>query len=65
MRYFYIFVLTLILISCNDKKGYGNERVILGDRETEISVKKCVKVLQKGKVLNEYWKTRRSLGIFQ
>ena len=27
MRYFYIFILTLILISCNDKKGYGGVKV--------------------------------------
>ena len=24
MRYFYLFILTLILISCNEKKGYSN-----------------------------------------
>ena len=32
MRYFYIFILTLILISCNEKKGYSKVKIQYGER---------------------------------
>ena len=38
MRYFYIFILTLILISCNEKKGYGSSTIEYGTERTDISV---------------------------
>ena len=62
MKYFYIFILTLILISCNEKKGYSFIDVELGREETNISEKECVKVLQKGNVI--YQSTDSLFGDF-
>ena len=51
MRYFYIFILTLILISCNDKKGYGKTKVQYGNPITDISESECRDANIKGKRL--------------
>ncbi len=52
MRYFYIFILTLILISCNDKKGYGGVKVDYGDKINVTDEDECRKVLEKGKIIS-------------
>ena len=41
MKYFLIFLLTLVLISCNEKKGYGKIRIEYGVKTTDISAKEC------------------------
>ena len=54
MKYFYIFILTLILISCNEKKGYG-EVIVEYDNLNVIEVedmKECRKAVEKGKILS-------------
>ena len=33
MRYFYILILILILISCNEKKAYSETRIAFGEWE--------------------------------
>ena len=53
MKYFYIFILTLILISCNDKKGYGKTRVQYGIPITDISESECRDANIKGKRLGD------------
>ena len=51
MRYFYIFILTLILISCNEKKGYSKVKIEYGEKIEEISESECRNVVEKGKIL--------------
>jgi len=54
MRYFYIFILTLILISCNEKKGYSHTPVIeFGEGVYGISLSECRDVVVKGKIIRE------------
>ena len=50
MRYFYIFILTLILISCNEKKGYGR-LVEYGEQNFNVSVSECRDANSKGNFL--------------
>ena len=52
MRYFYIFILTLILISCNEKKGYSDVSVMYGKLELVFDETECRKVIEKGKILS-------------
>ena len=52
MRYFYIFILTLILISCNEKKGYGTT-IEYGDIIKDISESECRDVVVKGKIIRD------------
>ena len=54
MRYFYIFILTLILISCNEKKGYSTVAIEYGDRIQVSSVSECRNVVEKGKILSTW-----------
>ena len=54
MKYFYIFILTLILISCNEKKGYSKVKIEYGERIEEISESECRNVVEKGKILFTY-----------
>ena len=45
MRYFYIFILTLILISCNEKKGYSHTPVIeFGEGQDALLRQELVKL---------------------
>jgi len=64
MRYFYIFILTLILISCNEKKGYSEVEIEYGEEIEVSSESECRNVVEKGKILltyqnpeykDEYW----------
>ena len=48
MKYFLIFLLTLVLISCNEKKGYGKIRIEYGVKTTDISAKECRDANAKG-----------------
>ena len=50
MRYFYIFILTLILISCNEKKGYSYTwtKIPYSDIEDNIPFSECIKVIENG-----------------
>tara|TARA_A100001015_G_scaffold62286_1_gene68649 strand:+ start:3709 stop:4008 length:300 start_codon:yes stop_codon:yes gene_type:complete len=50
MRYFLIFILTLILISCNEKKGYGTT-IEYGDFIVDISESECRDANAKGNLL--------------
>ena len=50
MRYFYIFILTLVLISCNEKKGYGTT-IEYGERIKDISESECRDANAKGNLL--------------
>ena len=52
MKYFYLFILTLILISCNEKKGYGTT-IEYGDIIKDISESECRDVVVKGKIIRE------------
>ena len=52
MKYFYIFILTLILISCNEKKGYGTT-IEYGDIIKDISESECRDVVVKGKIIRD------------
>ena len=54
MRYFYILILTLILISCNEKKGYSSVAIEYGDRIQVSSVSECRNVVEKGKILSTW-----------
>ena len=51
MRYFYIFILTLILISCNEKKGYSWVKISSGEKISITDESECRKAIEKGKVL--------------
>ena len=53
MRYFYIFILTLVLISCNEKKGYGTT-IEYGERIKDISESECRDANAKGNILTHY-----------
>ena len=52
MKYFYLFILTLILISCNEKKGYGTT-IEYGDIIKDISESECRDVVVKGKIIRD------------
>ena len=54
MRYFYIFILTLILISCNEKKGYSEVEIEYGEEIEVTSESECRNVVEKGKILLTY-----------
>ena len=54
MRYFYIFILTLILISCNEKKGYSMVAIGYGEEIEVTSESECRNVVEKGKILFTY-----------
>ena len=47
MKYFYIFILTLILISCNEKKGYSAIMVEYGEAVKVTSKSECRNVVEK------------------
>ena len=49
MRYFYIFILTLILISCNEKKGYGTT-IEYGAKE-KVDPDYCRSVIRDGRTI--------------
>ena len=49
MRYFYIFILTLILISCNEKKGYSFS---LGIRTSNVSDSECMEAIKNGTIIS-------------
>ena len=51
MRYFYIFILTLILISCNEKKGYSDIVVNYGVVEKVKDEGECRDANAKGQLL--------------
>ncbi len=59
MRYFYIFILTLILISCNEKKGYSQPVIEFGEpiysnsSSFDLSESECRDVVVKGKIIRE------------
>ena len=55
MRYFYIFILTLILISCNEKKGYSKVEIEYGEDIEVTSESECRNVVEKGKILSTYF----------
>ena len=55
MRYFYIFILTLILISCNEKKGYSKVEIEYGEEIEVTSESECRNVVEKGKILSTYF----------
>ncbi len=54
MKYFYIFILTLILISCNEKKGYSEQIIRYGEWEYLESESECIDVVKKGKILSTF-----------
>ena len=54
MRYLYIFILTLILISCNEKKGYSDVEIIHAERIEVTSESECRNAIEKGKILLTY-----------
>ena len=62
MRYFYIFILTLILISCNEKKGYSKVKIQYGERIEITSESECRNVVEKGKILSTYFPKSTSEG---
>ena len=49
MKYFYIFILTLILISYNEKKGYSGQ---LGIRTGNISDSECMEAIKNGTTIS-------------
>ena len=55
MKYFYIFILTLILITCNEKKGYSGVEIEYGEEIDVTSDSECRKVVEKGKILSTYF----------
>ena len=50
MRYFYIFILTLILISCSED-GYAIFQVPYGEEYGVVDGNECYNALEKGKIL--------------
>tara|TARA_Y100001968_G_scaffold314708_1_gene340423 strand:+ start:1280 stop:1651 length:372 start_codon:yes stop_codon:yes gene_type:complete len=54
MKNFYILILTLILISCNEKNGYSEVSIEYGDIEKVISESECRNVVEKGKILSTF-----------
>ena len=54
MRHFYIFILTLTLISCNEKKGYSEVKIEYGEKIEVTSESECRNVVEKGKILLTY-----------
>ena len=53
MRYFYIFILTLILISCNEKKSYSLVVIKYGEEIKVKSESECRDVVVKGKIIRD------------
>tara|TARA_B100000941_G_C28137849_1_gene366172 strand:- start:55 stop:339 length:285 start_codon:yes stop_codon:yes gene_type:complete len=54
MRYFYILILTLILISCNEKKGYSQVFIEYGEKIVVTDESECRNVVEKGKILTTF-----------
>ncbi len=54
MKYFLIFLLTLVLISCNEKKGYSDVAIEYGKEIEVTSESECRNVVEKGKILFTY-----------
>ena len=60
MRYFYIFILTLILISCNEKKGYSYV-IEYGESKEITNESECRNVVEKGKMISNNKRLTRFL----
>ena len=57
MKYFLIFLLTLVLISCTEKKGYSDVAIEYGKEIEDTSESECRNVVEKGKILSTYFPT--------
>ena len=65
MKYFLIFLLTLVLISCNEKKGYSDVAIEYGKEIEVTSESECRNVVEKGKILYTYPNTIHSNHDFE